>query len=114
MSPGEHIIEYLERRGNVTFVELANYMRNHIPVEGDYALELSPNTIIWQCLSAEFCNAFHSVRKQIELISGGSYTLLTYTYDGTTLPLPIAKRPPKNGYKEPHWFPVTISKRDTG
>jgi hypothetical protein len=35
-------------------------------------------------------------------------SLLTYLCDGSMLQLPIAKRPPKNGYKEPHWAPVTF------
>lgn len=114
MTPEDQILDYLEKNGNVTFVELVNHMRTMIVVEGDYALELRPNTVLWQGLSHEFCDAFHRVQHQIELITSGTYTFLTYTYDGQVLPLPIAKNPPKNGYKEPHWFPVTLSKRDPG
>lgn len=40
---------------------------------------------------------------------GSELERTTYLIDGGVLKLPIAKRPPKSGYKKLHWLPVWIT-----
>jgi hypothetical protein len=36
---------------------------------------------------------------------------IVYVMDGCNIGLPIAKRPPKEGYKELHWLPIVLNTR---
>lgn len=62
--------------------------------------------LIWADMSAEFCDVAEALRPHTEL-SPTHY--LTYMCDGGMLRLPIAKKPPKNGYRKPHWAPAVLN-----
>lgn len=105
----EQAIDYIRRNGHVSFPELQRFAEStlDIPVRGSYALEAVPNLILWADMSQEFVDLVHAIQatRKVDL---NPTSLLVYAVDGGFLNLPLAKRPPKNGYKTPHWAPVVM------
>jgi len=103
----DQAIEYIRINRHVTFVELENICtKNGVNPRGPFSWEVLPNLVIWSDMSEEFCDLIESIRPVTQIDSANVFV---YLADGGMLKLPIAKRPPKKGYKEPHWAPVTIS-----
>lgn len=105
----EEIIEIMrEMKSGVSFVDLEN--RLGAKAKGDYQYEILPNVVLWSGMSIEFASALRDerIRDALEI---APTPLLVYLADGKVLNLPIAKRPPRNGYREPHWAPVTLRLR---
>lgn len=102
--------EWVGRRGQVTFVEIANWLRSQdIDPGGDFSLELSTkNIVFWDGMSKPFTQLVQDALDagSVELAACSS---LIYMFDGAMLQLPIAKRPPRAGYKQPHWAPSCLS-----
>jgi hypothetical protein len=105
----ELALDYIRRYEHVSFIELQRFAEDTlgIPSSGDYALEAAPNLILWAGVSNDFVDLVNAIKatKSVDL---NPTSLLVYMVDGGLLNMPIAKRPPRNGYKEPHWAPVVL------
>ena len=103
----------------VTFPELMRRLGSILEYEklpgvtGTIALEILPNVILWVGMSQAFSDAVLQLQRE-KRIWPWPTGFLTYLIDGGTLQLPIAKRLPKNGYKQEHWLPVCFRIQDQG
>lgn len=83
----------------------------HADAAGDFTLELSGNIWLWHGASKEFLETFIELRRARQfhlhpvLSSLGKMAFMSA--DGW-MDLPLAVRPPADGYKEPHWIPVLL------
>lgn len=103
----EDILWYVQHYDWVSLVELAH--RYGDLGKGDHSLTIEPslNIILWTGMSEKLVTAIIQLVHNREIhIHPGSF--LAYMIDGGGLRLPLAKRAPKGGYKEPHWLPVSI------
>jgi hypothetical protein len=105
-------LAWVRIRDYVSFAELEDWLaRRGIPVKGEYSLDAGqhPNVVFWAGVSEEFCDIVRELKPHLDLepCSPMSATLI-YLVDGKALNLPFAKRPPANGYRDPHWLPVTL------
>lgn len=92
----------------VSFAELANSAPEHF-FEGDLSYGFpDKNLFFWCGLSQEAVNALNDLRAQ-NLIKFDPTSCFVYYCDGRVLNMPIANRPPRNGYKKPHWMIVVIN-----
>jgi hypothetical protein len=97
---------YIRTTDYVSFAELETWLAGRgIGTEGTFALEPFPNVFLWGGVSEEFCGIVERLRPHLDLKPA---SVLVYLADGKVPRLPLAKRPPRNGYKEPHWLPVTL------
>lgn len=105
----DQAIDYIDRTGHVSFPELQRFAETALGMDarGDYCLEIAPNLILWTGVSDAFVDLVHGIQatRKVDL---NSTSLLVYAADGGILNLPLAKRPPKRGYKDPHWAPVVF------
>tara|TARA_R110002020_G_scaffold39327_3_gene117120 strand:+ start:556 stop:954 length:399 start_codon:yes stop_codon:yes gene_type:complete len=118
------IVGYVERFGDSTFPKLLEFV--------DQATEIDPygeinyfvrangrftNCMVWHHMSEEFLDVWDRLwvvtnpdggRLKLHPM-GAMETMIIHGYDGSPmLNLPIAKRPPKNGYKKPRWLPCLV------
>jgi hypothetical protein len=106
------LIELVRRRDHCSFVELLVCLEEQgVPTEGSLSMELGRNVVLWADLSEEACDVIDDRRCRAAIVPVPTSVLL-YAIDGRMLKLPIAKRPPKAGYKEPHWLPVVFRTRE--
>lgn len=92
---------------NVTFVELEAVLRaGGADPSGTFVLEAAPNLILWAGMSAQFGEVIEALRADTEMSPA---SVLVYMHDGGSLGLPIAKNPPKGGYRKPHWVPAVLN-----
>lgn len=95
---------------HVTFAELGGYLEGlGIPSRGDNAFELTrcPNLLLWAGMSDEFFDVAAALYDHQHIEMRPTH-MLTYLADGGFLNLPVAQRPPKNGYRRPHWAPTVF------
>lgn len=114
MSLEDQIEQYVRDSPTMTFVELQN--RVGARSRGEHTLLASvrgggapdPNLVLWCDTSLEFNAAIISLMaaRRIHLTPT---SWLVYAYDGEFAPLPIATRPPRKGYRTPHWAPVVLN-----
>ncbi|WP_219413930.1 hypothetical protein [Pseudonocardia nigra] len=101
--------DYIRRNGHVSFPELQRYAESALGMtaSGDYSLEAGPNLLLWLGMSQEFVDLIHGIQatRQFDL---NPTSLLVYMVDGGVMDLPLAKRPPRTGYKTPHWAPTVL------
>lgn len=109
----EAVIDLIVSHGHgTTFVEISNLLAARgMDTDGDLAvgpIDACPNLYAWIGMSRDFVEIMKAVQGdgRVEIHSS---SVLTYMFDGRALTLPIAKKPPKNGYREPHWAPVCFS-----
>jgi hypothetical protein len=100
----DRVLALIRERDHVTFAELAREFPDDF-ANGEIALEVHDNLVIWTGMQATGAAAFKALRE------GGKVTMqptqtLTYLIDGTTLRFPIAKR--ARAYAKPHWLPVVV------
>ena len=110
----ENIIKFVEENSR-TFPEL---------IEEFPILEGHENVIEFQMKNVEHSNIIYwefskiGTKILVELLNDkkigfkpitSDLERSVYLIDGAGLNLPIAKHPPKSGYKEPHWLPVWIT-----
>lgn len=105
------ILDYIKTAGgSATFVDVMRVASDYVEVKGECELYLGGvNVVLWAGMS-EILSGIMS-----ELLSDKQYRLVsrltsvfTYSADGMTLDLPIAKKPSKTGYKTKHWLPVCL------
>jgi len=113
----EEIVEYVKESSR-TFVELEDKFPilrsksgNDTHVELHYPLKevAKSNIIVWELsvLGGEIITELVN-EKKIQFKPMDSMSRLCYTIDGGGLNLPMANRPTKQGYKEPHWLPCWV------
>lgn len=105
-------VDYILDRDWVSFVELRDFLaRAGVPVAGDHEMHIADtNIVLWAGMSPEYVEVVESLRSSGRVILDAG-SPLAYLVDGGALRLPIAKRPPKAGYREPHWAPVFFRPR---
>lgn len=100
-------LSWIRTTDYVSFAELERWLEGRgIHTEGTYSLEPAPNVLVWAGVNEQFCDIFEKLRPHLDIEPCSS--VFVYLADGKALNLPIAKRPPRGGYKEPHWAPVTL------
>jgi len=104
----DDILWYVETRDWVTYAELTR--RYGEQAKGDYQHHMpSMNIIFWPGMSEKFVEALEALsQSKPKRIHPHPSSLLVYLIDGGMLELPLARRPPKNGYKKPHWAPMSF------
>lgn len=122
MRPGERkaqrgdlrgaVIEYVTASDWVTLAEIEQFLSAYMDVEGDVQifLDYDHNIVLWAGMSEEFAELIADLQGDPAL-GVDACSPMAYIMDGKTLTLPIAKRPPKQGYKEPHWAPLCLRPR---
>lgn len=100
---GDAILRLIEVNGDTTFAEIMKNFGEE--AKGDLAWEIAPNIVLWSGMSEKLIAAFELIRDRIE---PRVTSVWCYLFDGAFLQLPIAKKPPRGGYKEQHWAPVAF------
>ena len=103
--------EMIFARGHVSMTELERAAAEHLAeVEGDltWIHPDDPNIWFWYGVSEEFMDAM-LVLQQRGNVQADPASALVYFIDGKAIKLPLVKRPPKAGYKDPHWLPVVFN-----
>lgn len=100
---------YVRAFDYVTFAELKSHLGTHFELAGDVAMvnTTDPNIVIWGGMSVGFYDAVTGLLREGRMRME-SASVLTYLIDGAASRLPVVKRPPKRGYKDPHWLPVCL------
>ena len=102
---------YVKAYDWVTFPELMRKLEPHVPggVRGEWAIctPADPNLILWTGMSEPFKDALRGLLAERRLFFHPA-ELLTYLVDGGLMRMPLASRPPKDGYKAPHWLPTCL------
>lgn len=106
----EAVIDLIVANGQgTTLAEIRNLLdARGMDLDGEIAvgpLGDCPNLYIWAGMSQDFADLVKAVQSD-ERVEVHPTSVLVYMFDGQALNLPIAKKPPKNGYREPHWAPV--------
>ena len=99
------ILDYVKKYDGISFAELERYIGT--PMDGELAIDIGKNIFIWSGVSRCFFDSINELRLE-EKIQFEPVAPLAYMIDGGYLDLPIVKKIPKNGYKEPHWAAVCI------
>jgi hypothetical protein len=104
-------LEIIRTRPGTSWVELIRELgeRGH-ETEGDWAMEAAvDNLVLWAGMSEgvlDALGALKAARKaHLHPLESNLELMAVYIVDGVYLRMPIAKRVPKSGYKEPHWAP---------
>lgn len=103
----EALVDFVTHNGHTTFIELAEFLASRqVPTKGECALKSSgTNVFIWLGMSTEFFDLALRLQKD-DRVSIVPAHPLTYLHDGGYINLPLVRRAPANGYKDPHWLPV--------
>jgi hypothetical protein len=108
----DECIDWIRGLRGVSFAELRRWLDGHgMETHGNWAWEAKPNLVVWAGMSEpfiDFVNALARTQRTKLRPLGSMEALLVYSTDGELLRLPIAKRVPAEGYKEPHWVPAII------
>ena len=105
----EAAYDYIRQSRNVSFVELARFLEGEgMCTKGDLTLmaAVPHDLILWANMSDEFVDVVDALAECTDI---APTPVLVYLCDGGALKLPLAKRPPKGGYKRPHWCPVVFN-----
>lgn len=115
---GDHagaILSYVAAHDHVTFAELVGALDGPMPARGECELSLDTaehgRLVLWAGVSEPFGAAVEELRWSGELLAVPT-SAMTYMMEGATLDLPVARVPPRGGYREPHWVPVVLRTRE--
>jgi len=112
MNLEDRIVGFVHSRGSVSFAEFKKHFGEEF--DGDLTLFLGDlNVILWINVSRDFSEALVAAMGS-KRIQHKPAPFLVYFIDGICLDLPLAKRPPKSGYKKPHWCPVVFDPMPVG
>lgn len=104
----EQYISYMN--GAVSFVEIERMLAPYVEVKGDVSIGIgihNKNIIFWAGLSEKVAQAIIDLEINGKIHFRPTNTFV-YLIDGKALTYPIAKRPPKKGYKDLRWLPVCL------
>jgi hypothetical protein len=101
------VLDLVAKRDHVSFAEFDRFLiEAGIAPKGDLELTYDDgNLVLWQRMSQDYVDAIGELIAEKALYVHPA-TFWTYLADGTLPGLPIAKRIPRGGYKNPHWLPV--------
>jgi len=90
----------------VSMVDIMNLAGDEGMGEGRMTIG-DDNIVVWADMSEELVNVITSLRvnKSIHIHKADP---LVYVMDGGWPNMPMVNRPPKNGYKHPHWLPIVF------
>ena len=100
------ILEVVRTEGDATFSRLEQLegFTGGDRIIGDTA----KNVIVWGHMTDDAVTAVLELQEEGS-IQSRTASFFIYAFDGGGMPsLPIAKKPPANGYKEPHWQPILL------
>lgn len=100
------LLDHIKTYRNVSFAELDRVGLGDW--RGTCSIEIKGNLVIWANLSSDVADAVIELYKAKEIDFTPCSTMV-YMADGVCLQLPLAKRPPINGYTKPHWAPVVMT-----
>jgi len=101
------ILSYVAANDYVTFIEIQKQFQFYSECEGEAALSLKPNVILWADMSEPLANMLHRLLATDKLFLHPA-DFLTYVCQGGQLRLPLANRIPEEGYPEPCWLPTVL------
>ena len=101
--------EIIARSSSPSLPELIREVGPQAEGDLDCVSGTDPNIILWHHVSDTFIEALSLLldQERAYLHPVSPLTLLNSPH----LVLPLVKRPPKNGYRDPHWLPVVLSPR---
>lgn len=112
LSPAaERILVLVRRQQGTSFVEISKELaKSGFDPKGDLALchPSDGNLVMWLGVSDLLVDALNELLAA-RLVHYKPTTPFVYLADGGMPTLPQAQRPPKGGYREPHWLPVVIN-----
>jgi hypothetical protein len=110
--PAEVILGIVTANGTGTsFVEIEGALSAAgFDPDGELGIEhpKCANLFVWAGVNAMFTAALNELLGA-KLVHYRPTSVLVYLADGKLLQMPQAVRPPKNGYREPHWVPAVIN-----
>lgn len=101
------IVEYIRQMDHVSFAELQRHLGAFVEIQGDLTMYIAPHIMVWGGMSDRFAQAVDSLLKQRRVFLHPTLWL-TYLIDGCVPLLPVARRPPRAGYKADHWLPCVL------
>lgn len=105
--------QFIKDQDWVTMVEIGQFLTGcSIDTKGNLEWGIDDlNLVFWAGMSDEFCDIMAELkdRKTTQMEATNP---MTYLIDGAMLSLPLAKRPPRQGYKDPHWAPICFRHKD--
>lgn len=106
------LVELVRRlNGGVTVIEIGRELEDlGIDTAGTESIYLGDdqNLILWTGMSTQFSVEVIALKEHPE-VEIHPTSVLTYLVDGGALTLPVAQRPPRGGYKSPHWSPIVFN-----
>ena len=103
----DKVIDRVQRYDWTTYVELGNLAAESVGAGTWAHQDINTNVVFWAGMSEEVATAIDEAFAEGYIHPHGSDSLV-YMMDGGMLKLPLAKRPPKGGYKKEHWAPVVF------
>jgi len=98
-----YIYEFIKENRGVSFAEIEGKFGS-----GNATIELKDkNIIIWSGLKDDVADDIIELINEEKIYAHPTSSVI-YILDGKALRLPIAKDPPKEGYKELHRLPVVL------
>lgn len=118
--PAMGCVEFALSNKSTTFAEMEDILVSvyKMPVKrddgfvSDIFLNDWSNVLLWIAATPEMADVFHDVIGDDRVEMKPTVPLL-YMMDGKVLTIPLAKRVPKLGYKNPRWLPVVIVGRES-
>jgi hypothetical protein len=104
------IVEYVGRRDHVSFVELIRaFQLSRGDLELCWMLPDRGEVVVWAGMSETTVEQLSRLVFYEKRLGPEPCSWLVYLVDGECLRLPIVtRRPPRGGYKRPHWLPLTL------
>jgi hypothetical protein len=93
--------------------DVAEACRSYIPIEGTERVFLPPahkNVVIYAGASEALAAILDTLLTDpaLEMIGDWTGAHVAAMLGDIELPMPLVKRPPRGGYRAPHWLPVVI------
>lgn len=101
------ILTYVGQHPHSTLVELEDNIQGFKGNDASWCSS-DPNIILWHALSNVGVQAISGLFRDRQIVSEPC-PLFIYIVDGRWPSLPIAKRRPKKGFKNPHWLPLALA-----
>ena len=100
-------LEKVRAYRNVSLAELMRVCDEHgVDARGDVDVSVGLNVFVGFGLSEEFVAALDEIRPFTE---ASPCHVLVYLHDGVMWDVPLAKTPPKTGYRRPRWCPIVLN-----
>jgi hypothetical protein len=103
------LLIYVRDNDYVTYAEMPKVLAPLIPVQGTMAATVPavPRLVFWLGMSQAWVDTLNALFAA-GLLWREPCSTLSYLIEGAVLQLPLAKRPPRNGYATEHWAPSCV------